>query len=234
MTSLAFMLELVPDPVWKTSMGNSPSCVPSTIASAAETMARACSCRTTPSAALAVAAAALTWASAWTCRGCSVRPLIGKFSIARWVWARHRASRGTSTSPIESCSVRVSVTRRPYPLSVLLRLRVLGERAGTANAPPAMGRAGGASRVGSAPGVDEQAVVAGAVVGEHDAEGERVGEGRDVGAGARADSHRDCGGDRQPVAGDGREETGGLEGVDPGSHAVGVGLGLRSGGGQHD
>ena len=124
-TSLAFMLELVPEPVWKTSIGNSPSCSPSTMASAAETMACACSWRTTPSAALAVAAAALTWASAWTCRGCSVRPLIGKFSIARWVWARHRASRGTSTSPMESCSVRVSVTRRPYPLSELLRLCVL-------------------------------------------------------------------------------------------------------------
>ena len=60
-------------------------------------------------AAFAVAAAAFTCASAWTWRGWRVSPLIGKFSIARCVWARHRASRGTSTSPMESCSVRVSL-----------------------------------------------------------------------------------------------------------------------------
>ena len=33
-------------------------------------------------------------------------PEIGKFSTARWVWAAHRALRGTRTSPIESCSTR--------------------------------------------------------------------------------------------------------------------------------
>ena len=47
-TSLAFMLELVPEPVWKTSSGNSPSCSPATIASAASTMACACSWVTHP------------------------------------------------------------------------------------------------------------------------------------------------------------------------------------------
>ncbi len=108
-TSLAFMLELVPDPVWKTSIGKSPSCAPATMASAASTIARACSGVITPRSSLALAAAALTCASAWTWRGWRVRPLIGKFSTARWVWARQRASRGTSTSPMESCSVRVSL-----------------------------------------------------------------------------------------------------------------------------
>jgi len=35
-------------------------------------------------------------------------PLIGKFSTARWVWARHNAVRGTRTSPMESRSMRKS------------------------------------------------------------------------------------------------------------------------------
>ena len=60
----------------------------------------------TPSSAFTVAAAALTRAMACTCSASSVAPLIGKFSTARWVWARHRASCGTSTSPMLSCSMR--------------------------------------------------------------------------------------------------------------------------------
>ena len=35
------------------------------------------------------------------------RPEIGKFATARAVCAPHSASAGTSTSPMESCSVRV-------------------------------------------------------------------------------------------------------------------------------
>ena len=71
----------------------------------------------TPSSALARAAAALIRASAWTRAAGSGRPLIGKLSTARWVCARHRASAGTSTSPMESCSVRVSggLMLRRYP-----------------------------------------------------------------------------------------------------------------------
>ena len=46
---------------------------------------------------MARAAAALIRASAWMSVGGSGRPLIGKLSTARWVWARHRASAGTST-----------------------------------------------------------------------------------------------------------------------------------------
>src|SRR5688500_7294823 len=34
---------------------------------------------------------------------------MGKLSTARAVWAPHRASAGTSTSPMESCSVLVSL-----------------------------------------------------------------------------------------------------------------------------
>ena len=33
-------------------------------------------------------------------------PDTGKFCTARWVCAPHSASAGTSTSPIESCSIR--------------------------------------------------------------------------------------------------------------------------------
>ena len=52
------------------------------------------------------AAAALTGPGrARSARG-MVSPEIGKFSTARAVWAPHRASAGTRTSPIESCSMR--------------------------------------------------------------------------------------------------------------------------------
>ena len=37
-------------------------------------------------------------------------PEIGKFSTARWVCARHLARAGTRTSPIESCSMRKSLS----------------------------------------------------------------------------------------------------------------------------
>ncbi len=113
-TSLVFMFVEVPEPVWNVSMGNSASHSPFTTSSAAETIAFAMSSGTTPSSALTVAADRLIAASAWT-RGASTRcPLTGKFSTARWVWARHLAATGTRTSPIESCSVRnsaLSVTK---------------------------------------------------------------------------------------------------------------------------
>ena len=57
MTSLTFMLVLVPEPVWKTSMGNWSSCSPSTISAVASAMASACSAVRDPSAALVCAAA---------------------------------------------------------------------------------------------------------------------------------------------------------------------------------
>src|SRR3954447_22102817 len=73
-------------------------------------MALAISAEMTPSSALTVAAAALIRASAsmWPRSiGC---PEIGKFSTARWVCARHLARAGTRTSPIESCSIRKSLS----------------------------------------------------------------------------------------------------------------------------
>ena len=103
-----FMLELVPEPVWKTSIGNSSKWSPAMTASAAAVIASACSAAITPSWALTRAVDFFTRAIATTCAGSRVAPLIGKFSTTRSVWARHRASAGTSMSPMLSCSVRVS------------------------------------------------------------------------------------------------------------------------------
>ena len=52
MTSLTFMFVLVPEPVWKTSMGNWSSCCPSTISAAARAIASACSAVRAPRSAL--------------------------------------------------------------------------------------------------------------------------------------------------------------------------------------
>src|SRR5690348_7745358 len=104
------MLELVPDPVWKTSSGKSASKSPDMTWVAACSIALACSALITPSSALIRAAAALIAARAWMCRGSRGVPEIGKFSTARWVCARQSASAGTWTSPIESCSMRKSLT----------------------------------------------------------------------------------------------------------------------------
>ncbi len=108
-TSLAFMFELVPDPVWKTSIGNWSSCAPAATSSAAVRIASACSAESTPSDRFAAAAAAFTRPRAWIRAGSIGVPLIGKFSTARCVCARHSASAGTRTSPMESCSMRKSL-----------------------------------------------------------------------------------------------------------------------------
>ena len=63
-TSLAFMFDEVPEPVWKTSIGNSPSCAPEATAPAASTIASARSLSSTPSSALTVAHAPLICARA--------------------------------------------------------------------------------------------------------------------------------------------------------------------------
>ena len=75
-------------------------------ASAAATIASAIAPSSTPSSLFARAAAFLTWASAWMWAGSRPWPEIGKFSTARWVWARYRAEAGTRTSPMVSCSMR--------------------------------------------------------------------------------------------------------------------------------
>jgi hypothetical protein len=54
-------------------------------------IASACSEVMMPRSALTAAAADLTRAIARTCSPSRGLPLIGKFSTARWVWARHSA-----------------------------------------------------------------------------------------------------------------------------------------------
>src|SRR5690625_171640 len=105
-TSLVFMFEEVPEPVWNTSIGKCSSCLPLITSSTACTMASATSCSMTPSSAFARAAARFTCASARIWPDSNGVPLIGKFSTARWVWARYRADAGTRTSPMVSCSIR--------------------------------------------------------------------------------------------------------------------------------
>lgn len=106
MTSLVFMFDEVPDPVWNTSTGKCSSQRPSATSSAASRIASAMSLSSTPSSAFTCAAAPLIrarasmWARSMRC------PEIGKFSTARCVWARHLAPAGTRTSPMESCSTR--------------------------------------------------------------------------------------------------------------------------------
>jgi hypothetical protein len=108
MTSLAFMFELVPDPVWNTSIGNWSSCSPAATSAAAASMAAATSPSITPREALAAAAAPLMRPKAEISDRSSTTPETGKFSTARCVCAPHRAVAGTRTSPIVSRSMRKS------------------------------------------------------------------------------------------------------------------------------
>src|SRR3954452_572959 len=108
MTSLAFMFELVPEPVWNTSMGNWSSYAPDATSSAAAATASARSASSTPRSLLTRAHAPLTRPSARICAGSMGRPEIGKFSTARWVCAAHNAAAGTRTSLMVSCSIRYS------------------------------------------------------------------------------------------------------------------------------
>ena len=78
----------------------------------------ACSLLMMSSSALILAADFFTRAMATMWAGSRVVPLIGKFSTARWVWARQRASLGTSISPMLSCSVRVSPSSLLMPSTV--------------------------------------------------------------------------------------------------------------------
>ena len=114
MTSLVFMLEEVPEPVWKTSIGNSASYLPVAISLPAAMMASAISPSNAPESLLTCAHAAFRRPIARICADSKPRPEIGKFSTARWVCARHSASLGTCTSPIVSCSMRYSVMKSTF------------------------------------------------------------------------------------------------------------------------
>ena len=109
-TSLVFMFDDVPDPVWNTSIGNSRSQSPRATSSAAAAMASALAGSSRPRRARTRAPAPLIRARpAIRSRSIDV-PEMGKFSTARWVWARHFAAAGTRISPIESFSMRYSIS----------------------------------------------------------------------------------------------------------------------------
>ena len=93
MTSFAFMFEDVPEPVWKTSIGNCSSCVPCAISSAAAAIRSARSPSSRPSSALVRAAAPLMRPSQRTTGTGTRSPDTGKFATAFVV------------SPPHSCSV---------------------------------------------------------------------------------------------------------------------------------
>ena len=82
MTSLAFMLVDVPEPVWKTSIGNWRSCLPAAISAAALSMRPAARLESRPSSPLTAAAAPLMRASQWMTASGTVSPEIGKLSTA--------------------------------------------------------------------------------------------------------------------------------------------------------
>jgi hypothetical protein len=82
-TSLAFMLELVPEPVWKTSTGKCASWWPAATSSAAAAIAPASSGGSTPIRPFTRAAAAFTRPSARIWLRSRPRPEIRKFSTAR-------------------------------------------------------------------------------------------------------------------------------------------------------
>ena len=135
MTSLAFMLLDVPDPVWNTSIGKCASWSPRATSAAASWIASASEGSSTPSWPLTVAATPLIEARAPISSRSIGMPEIGKFCTARCVWARHKASAGTCTSPIESCSVRKSLLM-PLVLSQRGAADSAGRRADTAARPP--------------------------------------------------------------------------------------------------
>ena len=96
MTSLAFMFEDVPEPVWKTSIGNWSSCSPAAIASPADAMRSARSASSSPRSAFTRAAAALMRPSQRTTPTGIGRPETGKLSIALRVSAPHSSVMATS------------------------------------------------------------------------------------------------------------------------------------------
>ena len=88
-TSLAFMFDEVPEPVWKTSIGNWPSCSPSATSSPAAAIRSATSESSRPSSALVRAAAAFTRPSIRTTATGTRSPETGKLSTALLVSEPH-------------------------------------------------------------------------------------------------------------------------------------------------
>src|SRR5918999_2441105 len=92
MTSFAFMFEEVPEPVWKTSIGNWSSWRPCAISSAAAAMRCARSASSSPRSAFARAAAPLTRPSQRTTATGTRSPETGKLATALRVSTPHSSS----------------------------------------------------------------------------------------------------------------------------------------------
>src|SRR4051812_46231798 len=107
MTSLALVCDEVPEPVWKTSMGNWSSSSPAATRSAAAAMRSAMSPSSLPSSALVRAAAALIRPSQWMTPAGMRSPETGKFSTAFVV------SPPQSCSPVVSCVAIVEPSFKP-------------------------------------------------------------------------------------------------------------------------
>ena len=96
-TSFAFMFELVPEPVWKTSMGNWSSSSPAAIRSPAAAIRSASSASRRPSSAFTRAAAALIRPSQRATGAGIGSPETGKFSTALRVSAPQSSSCRTAS-----------------------------------------------------------------------------------------------------------------------------------------
>ena len=112
-TSFAFMLLWVPEPVWKTTRGKWSSSLPAITSSAACTIRSATSCGNSPSSALACAAPFFRMPSARMTGlpHTKVSRPMGKLWMERSVWAPQYRLASTSSVPIVSDSVRVLVMR---------------------------------------------------------------------------------------------------------------------------
>src|SRR3954452_21412157 len=92
-TSFAFMFDEVPEPVWKTSIGNWSSCSPFATSSPAFATRSARSASSSPSSAFARAAAAFSLPSQWITGAGIGWPEVWKFSTALDVSPPHRSVR---------------------------------------------------------------------------------------------------------------------------------------------
>ena len=124
MTSLAFMFEDVPEPVWKTSIGNCASCLPSAISSPAAAIRSASSASSSPSSAFTRAAVPLMRPSQRTTGSGTRSPETGKFATALVVSPPHSSVgvsctlMGSSASSSGSISLTLALhcpsTRRQW------------------------------------------------------------------------------------------------------------------------
>ena len=123
-TSLAFMFDDVPDPVWNTSIGNWSSNSPSATRSPAAAIRCASSGSSSSSSALTRAAAPLIRPSQWITPAGTVSPEIGKFPIALVVsppqscfsWRLISSFRVLSRSGVDGSARRPARTDDPGPV----------------------------------------------------------------------------------------------------------------------